>query len=70
MAAVERGYQIVTFEGREATAAENDEWSAALKLGDKGRRQPRGHELQFYVSAHLRPRKSGLASTPLPILSL
>jgi Protein of unknown function (DUF664) len=42
VAAVERGYQLVTFEEREPSAAENDAWSAALKLGNKGApRDPR-----------------------------
>jgi uncharacterized damage-inducible protein DinB len=63
IAAVERGYQLVTFEAREPTAAENDAWSAALKLGNKGRREIRGHELQFYVDELRRTRESTL--TPL-----
>jgi uncharacterized damage-inducible protein DinB len=62
VAAVERGYQLVTFEEREPTAAENDAWSAALKLGDKGRRETRGHELQFYVDELRRTREATLAA--------
>ena len=58
--AVERGYQLVTFEEREPTAEENDEWSAALKLGDKGRREIRGHDLQFYVDELRRTREATL----------
>src|SRR4051812_7389797 len=42
IAAVERGYQLVTFEQREPSAAEDDAWSAALKLGDKARREIHG----------------------------
>ena len=61
VAAVERGYQLVTFEEREPTATENDAWSAALKLGDKGRREIRGHELQFYVDELRRTREATLA---------
>jgi uncharacterized damage-inducible protein DinB len=61
IATVERGYQLVTFEEREPTAAENDAWSAALKLGDKGRREIRGHELQFYVDELRRTREATLA---------
>ena len=62
VAAVERGYQVVTFEEREPTAAENDAWSAALKLGDKGRRQIRGQELQFYLDELQRTREATLAA--------
>jgi len=62
VAAVERGYQLVTFEEREPTPAENDAWSAALKLGDRGRREIRGHELQFYVEELRRTREATLAS--------
>ena len=62
VAAVERAYQLVTFEEREPTAAENDAWSAALKLGDKGRREIRGHELQFYVDELGRTREATLAA--------
>jgi uncharacterized damage-inducible protein DinB len=61
VAAVERGYQRVTFDEREPTAAENDAWSAALKLGEKGRRDIRGHELQFYVDELRRTREETLA---------
>lgn len=62
IAAVERGYQLVTFEEREPTAAENDAWSAALKLGGKGRREIRGDELQFYVDELRRTREATLAA--------
>jgi uncharacterized damage-inducible protein DinB len=62
VAAVERGYQLVTFEEREPTVAENDAWSAALKLGDKGRRELRGHELQFYVNELRLTREATLAA--------
>jgi len=62
IAAVERGYQLVTFAQREPTAAENDAWSAALKLGEQGRREIRGHELPFYVDELLRAREATLAA--------
>jgi uncharacterized damage-inducible protein DinB len=57
VAAVERGYQLVTFENREPTAAEHAVWSAALTLGDKARREIRGHELPFYVDELRRTRE-------------
>ena len=62
VAAVEGGYQLVTFEEREPTAAENDAWSAALKLEDKGRHEIRGRELQFYVDELRRTREATLAA--------
>lgn len=77
IAAVERGYQVVTFEEREPSASETAEWSAALKLGDQGRRELRGHALQFYIDELKRTRESTLAAlaqrddewleAPLPI---
>jgi uncharacterized damage-inducible protein DinB len=62
VAAVERGYQIITFEDREPTAAENDAASAALKLGDRARREIRGQDLQFYVQELRRVREVTLAA--------
>jgi uncharacterized damage-inducible protein DinB len=62
VAAVERGYQVVTFEEREPTAAEDDTWVAALKLGDKGRRYIRGHELPHYLDELQRTREVTLAA--------
>jgi uncharacterized damage-inducible protein DinB len=62
VAAVERGYQIITFEDREPTAAETDAASAALKLGDRARREIRGQDLQFYVDELRRVREVTLAA--------
>src|SRR5215510_4476731 len=62
IAAVERGYQVVTFEEREPTASENAAWSAALKLGDLGRREIRGYELQVYTDDLMRTRDATLAA--------
>jgi uncharacterized damage-inducible protein DinB len=62
IAAVEHGYQLVTFEEREPTAEENEAWSAALKLGTTGRREIRGHELQYYVDQLQRTREGTLAA--------
>src|SRR3954465_13429087 len=61
VAAVERGYQLGTFEGGVPTAAGDDAWAAALKLGDKGRREIRGRELQFYVDELRWTREATLA---------
>jgi uncharacterized damage-inducible protein DinB len=62
VAAVEHGYQLVTFDEREPTALEQEAWCAALKLGDKGRLDIRGHELQFYLDELQRVREATLAA--------
>ena len=62
IAAVERGYQVVTFEEREPTAAETAAWSAALKLGELGRRDVRGRDLSFYIDELARTREATLAA--------
>ena len=62
IAVVERGYQIVTFEDREPSAAEQEEWAAALTLGDKGRREIRGRALDFYLDELRRTREATLAA--------
>ncbi|GAB3575403.1 hypothetical protein GCM10027578_39540 [Spirosoma luteolum] len=50
LAAVDKFYQINTFEGRqEFNDAEKAEWNAAMELGDTGRREIKGHELSFYL---------------------
>lgn len=62
IAAVERGYQLVTFEDREPSGSETAEWAAALKLGDRARREIRGHELPFYIDELRRTREVTLAA--------
>lgn len=49
IAVVERSYQILTFEERTLSPAENELWSTALKLGDASRRSLRGFPLEHYV---------------------
>ena len=51
IAAVERGYQCVTFEEREPSASEQAAWEPALKLGSEGRRLLRDKPLEHYVHA-------------------
>jgi len=60
-AAVERGYQILTFEERKPSASEEDPWLAALDLGEEGRRQLRGRGLQSYVDELTQTRQITLA---------
>jgi hypothetical protein len=49
VAAVERSYQILTFEERLLSPEENAESAAALMLGADGRRTLRGRPLEHYV---------------------
>ena len=49
MTAVERSYQVLTFEDRTLSAAENELWSAALKLGANGRLSLKGYPLEHYL---------------------
>lgn len=48
-AAVERWYQIFTFEAREPSPIEIAPWAAALDLGAEGRRELVGRELPSYL---------------------
>jgi len=49
LVAVERAYQVMTFEERPLSPQENDLWSTALKLGATGRRMLRGRPLEHYL---------------------
>jgi uncharacterized damage-inducible protein DinB len=51
IAAVEVVYQTATFENRRLSASEDREWGAALKLGPRARREIRGHNLDYYLTA-------------------
>lgn len=48
-AAVEYAYQIETFEGRELSEEELQEWGPALSLGDEGREIIKGNDLSYYM---------------------
>ncbi len=61
-AAVEWWYQVVTFEERKPPASEEEAWIAALDLGDEGRRQIRGRELESYVEDLALARERTLAA--------
>lgn len=50
IAAVDVAYQVNTFEGREFTEEEQRRWGAALDLGEKARREIRGHPLEHYLT--------------------
>ena len=49
MTAVERSYQILTFEERLLSPRENGLWASALKLGAHGRHSLRGYLLDHYL---------------------
>lgn len=49
LAGVETAYQVITFEGRELDDGELAEWGGALELGERGRKELRGRELNYYV---------------------
>jgi uncharacterized damage-inducible protein DinB len=49
VAAVEVAYQARTFDGRGLAGDEERRWGAALELGDRGRREIRGHDLDHYT---------------------
>lgn len=62
VAAVERWYQVLTFEGRNPSASEEAAWAAAMDLGEKGRREIRGRELASYLDDLERIRTMTLAA--------
>ncbi len=61
-AAVERWYQVLTFDGRRASTQEEEPWLAALDLGERGRREIRGRELSSYVEELNATRRETLAA--------
>lgn len=61
IAAAEVGYQAATLLGRGLDEEEKQQWGAALELGERGRREIRGHELDYYVSRLERVRAKTLA---------
>jgi uncharacterized damage-inducible protein DinB len=48
IAAVEVAYQVGTFEGRGLTPTETQQWRTFLDLGERARREIRGHSLDYY----------------------
>ncbi|MCJ8006519.1 DinB family protein [Lederbergia wuyishanensis] len=49
MTAVEKAYQIETFQNRDLTEEEINELNPALDLGNKAREQIKGHSIDFYL---------------------
>ena len=65
IAAAEVGYQVATLLGRGLGEEEKQEWGAALDLGERARREIRGHELEYYVSRLERVRAKTLGELGL-----
>jgi hypothetical protein len=59
---VERAYQVMTFEDRPLSPDETARWSAALNLGDEGRRALRGRALDDYLDELTSVRQRTLES--------
>ncbi|HAX48291.1 MAG TPA: integrase [Bacteroidetes bacterium] len=43
-------FRILSFENRELTAEEDEEWAAASYLGERGREQIKGNGLDYYIN--------------------
>ena len=52
LAAAEKLYQVLTFEGRFFNEEEEAKWGAALDLGDLGREQIKGKTAQYYLDLY------------------
>ncbi len=61
IAAAEVGYQAATFYTRDLNEEERHEWGAALDLGERAKREIRGHELEYYLSRLEQVRAKTLA---------
>jgi uncharacterized damage-inducible protein DinB len=64
LAAIERLYQINTFEGKkwgEVKTETEKEWGAAARLGDEARKSIKGHELAYYLGKLKEVREHSLA---------
>ncbi|WP_153462006.1 DinB family protein [Sediminibacillus terrae] len=60
MAAVEIGFQIEIFDGRSPNDEEKGEWGAAYSLGNKGRSEINGNNLDFYLDKLAKVRQRTL----------
>ncbi len=52
LAAAEKLYQVISFEGRRFNEEEKEEWEAGLNLGDEGRNKFKGHNVQYYLDIY------------------
>src|SRR5688572_7267201 len=62
LAATEVIYQDLTFYGlKEFSETNKEKWNVAMSLGDDGRKQIKGHHLEYYLSALKEVREKTLA---------
>jgi uncharacterized damage-inducible protein DinB len=64
LAAIERLYQINTFEGKkwgDVRSETETEWGAAARLGDEARKNIKGHQLAYYLGKLTEVRDHSLA---------
>jgi hypothetical protein len=62
LGATEKFYQINTFEGRQDFNEEEKKvWGAAMSLGDEGRKNIKGKEVQYYIDAITAVREKTLS---------
>src|SRR6185295_2134294 len=62
MAATDVIYQDLTFYGlKDFSDANKEKWSVPMGLGDEGRKQIKGHDLEYYLSALKEVREKTLA---------
>ena len=64
LAAIERLYQINTFEGKkwgDVPSETEKEWGAAARLGDEARKSIKGHQLAYYLGKLKEVREHTLA---------
>ncbi len=64
LAAIERIYQLDTFEGKKGhdlTVEMEPQWGAAARLGDEARKAIKGHELNYYLDKLKEVREHTLA---------
>jgi hypothetical protein len=57
LAAAEAYYQVYTFENREFNEEEKKKWDVGLNLGEEGRKQFKGHDIEYYLSIYKEVRK-------------
>ena len=61
LGAVDKYYQVNSFEGRDFTDAEKKTWGPALELGEDGRKIIKGKELKYYIDLITETREKTLA---------
>lgn len=52
LAAAEAYYQVYTFENREFNEEEKKKWGTALDLGEEGRNELKGHDIEYYLNIY------------------